>query len=749
MFDPDEERVVIDDYMECLAIEDFTATLELGRDRGRTPDPTESQKKTLEKLANKLYHSAPKTKKGEDEAEDVLDFDFLDTTRVMLFDSKVQKKSQNSFLVQHLSSRHMFLFNDVIVITSFQTNKLKRTERYSIHQVIPLDSLSIHPASEDEPNNSSAFSLHTADRVYCLIAESESDKVIWLEEIELALFAWHRNTPFTQTVDWLHKTILGTLHSDCLLGNIDRVRVHLDAFAAKDESPDCVDRCGMCPLHWAALNGQNEVIDLLLDAGSDIDVLNAGLNSALLVAASRGHDSTIRLLLERGADISIRNLKDRDVLFMAVLYGHRSKGLQNALQVLQYNHIDFDQVDSTGATPLHECAARNLCRPVFILVEAGASVNCKHGRSGVTPLQLACSLENPDIETVRSFLENGAHPNWKDASGKSAFNMVLNAHSGVVTQSTAPPPAAGDGAPLPEDVAIMRERVAKFGMWVQQALPVLLEIVRKGGRYTESSVASLRPSFQEAIDSARLYWHTFQLPPNFEDFVLAKREQFEKVAWVGDSASDHCMLCVDKFSYSNRRHHCRACGILCCAPCSSKRMVLKPKNTSASPSKPPPPGDRVCDGCYNRLVYLTIQRNAAIAKAKKDLAIQQKKEQEELDKKGDSGHNKSKLFGAFGSSGNLESEKDEFVLVNSSSNGSLDNEGVKKSGSGSNIAGLQNTLGEVGADLEERGEKLNTLAQKSEALDNAAAQYNNMAKQLLVQQQERAAALPSWRKKKK
>jgi hypothetical protein len=98
MFDPDEERVVIDDYLECLSIEDFTATLDVGRDRGRTPDPTESQKKTLEKLSNKLYNSAPKSKKGEEDVEDVLDFDVLDTTRVMLFDSKVQKKSK-SFIV--------------------------------------------------------------------------------------------------------------------------------------------------------------------------------------------------------------------------------------------------------------------------------------------------------------------------------------------------------------------------------------------------------------------------------------------------------------------------------------------------------------------------------------------------------------------------------------------------------------------------------------------------------------------------
>jgi hypothetical protein len=304
-----------------------------------------------------------------------------------------------------------------------------------------------------------------------------------------------------------------------------------------------------------------------------------------------------------------------------------------------------------------------------------------------------------------------------------------------VTQSTTPlPPPTDQGdddapppPPLPEDAEVMRERVAKFGMWVQQALPVLLEIVRRGGRYTESSVSGLRPSFQEAIDAARVHWHTFILPPHFDEFVESRQSQLAKVDWIGDNSSDHCMLCVDKFSYSNRRHHCRACGILCCAPCSSKRMPLKPlkkKSIKASPGKPPPPADRVCDGCCNRLTYQAIQRNVLVAKAKKEEVLQQKKDQEALEKKGDSAHNKSKLFGAFGgSSGTSEgTDKEERAFAHSSSNNSLDTSGsgsVKKSGSNSNIvAGLQNTMGELGANLEERGEKLSSLAQKSEALDN-------------------------------
>lgn len=36
----------------------------------------------------------------------------------------------------------------------------------------------------------------------------------------------------------------------------------------------------------------------------------------------------------------------------------------------------------------------------------------------------------------------------------------------------------------------------KYSSWVQNALPVLMELVRKGGRYTEESIADLRDSFK-------------------------------------------------------------------------------------------------------------------------------------------------------------------------------------------------------------------------------------------------------------
>ncbi|KFM56661.1 WD repeat and FYVE domain-containing protein 3, partial [Stegodyphus mimosarum] len=63
--------------------------------------------------------------------------------------------------------------------------------------------------------------------------------------------------------------------------------------------------------------------------------------------------------------------------------------------------------------------------------------------------------------------------------------------------------------------------------------------------------------------------------------------------WVRDEGGDSCTACGVRFSFSERRHHCRNCGQLFCSRCSrfeseiSRLRILKPV--------------RVCQGCYNVL----------------------------------------------------------------------------------------------------------------------------------------------------
>ena len=61
--------------------------------------------------------------------------------------------------------------------------------------------------------------------------------------------------------------------------------------------------------------------------------------------------------------------------------------------------------------------------------------------------------------------------------------------------------------------------------------------------------------------------------------------------WKPDEASNTCELCPRHFDLTNRRHHCRACGMLVCDSCSPKRVNL-PYVDKSSPV-------RVCDLCYH------------------------------------------------------------------------------------------------------------------------------------------------------
>ncbi|XP_065053483.1 uncharacterized protein LOC135682495 isoform X2 [Rhopilema esculentum] len=64
-------------------------------------------------------------------------------------------------------------------------------------------------------------------------------------------------------------------------------------------------------------------------------------------------------------------------------------------------------------------------------------------------------------------------------------------------------------------------------------------------------------------------------------------------AWVQDQETKNCMACKLKFTTVRRRHHCRKCGGIFCANCSSKRIPI----LEIGYSDPV----RVCERCYHTL----------------------------------------------------------------------------------------------------------------------------------------------------
>ncbi|XP_039401049.1 zinc finger FYVE domain-containing protein 16 isoform X3 [Mauremys reevesii] len=61
--------------------------------------------------------------------------------------------------------------------------------------------------------------------------------------------------------------------------------------------------------------------------------------------------------------------------------------------------------------------------------------------------------------------------------------------------------------------------------------------------------------------------------------------------WVPDSEAPNCMNCQVKFTFTKRRHHCRACGKVFCGVCCNRKCKLQYTEREA----------RVCIGCYKSI----------------------------------------------------------------------------------------------------------------------------------------------------
>ena len=63
--------------------------------------------------------------------------------------------------------------------------------------------------------------------------------------------------------------------------------------------------------------------------------------------------------------------------------------------------------------------------------------------------------------------------------------------------------------------------------------------------------------------------------------------------WVPDERVTKCQLCHTAFTFTKRRHHCRACGKAVCGDCSRGRAPLKYKNYEVA---------RVCNDCFDEIL---------------------------------------------------------------------------------------------------------------------------------------------------
>ncbi|CAH2901795.1 ankyrin repeat domain-containing protein [Paraburkholderia caledonica] len=115
-----------------------------------------------------------------------------------------------------------------------------------------------------------------------------------------------------------------------LNGDIDFVK----QLIAKDAE---VNKKGWAPLHYAAANGHDDIVKLLLDHSAYVDAGSPNGTTPLMMAARGGHVSTVKLLLDNGADLTVKNQIGLTALDFAKTYKEPDvvEGLTARLQQMQ------------------------------------------------------------------------------------------------------------------------------------------------------------------------------------------------------------------------------------------------------------------------------------------------------------------------------------------------------------------------------------------------------------------------------
>ena len=159
--------------------------------------------------------------------------------------------------------------------------------------------------------------------------------------------------------------------------------------------------------------GQNEIAELLIAKGADVNTKDEEESTPLHYAASQGfaHEEIAELLIDKGADVNAKNNKGITPLDVAItrhwthiadlLRKHGGKaGAEDSIHVAARignikavrEHLDdgadVNVRDEDESTPLHQAAFYGYVKTTELLVDKGADVNAQMD-DGRTPLDIA------------------------------------------------------------------------------------------------------------------------------------------------------------------------------------------------------------------------------------------------------------------------------------------------------------------------------------------------------------------------
>ncbi|GFS99414.1 hypothetical protein NPIL_346171 [Nephila pilipes] len=193
------------------------------------------------------------------------------------------------------------------------------------------------------------------------------------------------------------------LHIAAQAGNLNIVKYLINQGADCKSLNNYIDAFGQSLLHHAVLGGQNKILELLIDLKFDVNVSDRNDCKPIHVAAISGDKNALEILLQHGAYYNAA-YKGMTPLQLAA-----EKNNFSCVQLLMLIKELFNAVKHNNLSEIEKC------------ISEGVILNVK-STDNVTPLHYACWKGYQDI--VNILLKNKADPNAIGKDGSSPLHYA-------------------------------------------------------------------------------------------------------------------------------------------------------------------------------------------------------------------------------------------------------------------------------------------------------------------------------------
>lgn len=228
-------------------------------------------------------------------------------------------------------------------------------------------------------------------------------------------------------------------------GDLGTVRQLLDQRVDVNESQ--ID--GATALHWAAQANDVDMAAALVAAGADVSAKNRVGATPMLAAVINGNAELVKLLIGGGGDVNEPLTVTGDTPLMVA----SRTGIADAVQVLLDNGADVNATENWGrTTPLMWAVAENHARVVRMLIEHGADIEARsvyippgtgRGFEGTLPRErreeevgpvvyasgeltpLLIAARDGHFDSLKVLVEAGADIDAITADGKNGMGLAI------------------------------------------------------------------------------------------------------------------------------------------------------------------------------------------------------------------------------------------------------------------------------------------------------------------------------------